>query len=208
MRPGIASLAVVALALGACGEPSVYPAKDITIVIPFNSGGGFDTYVRALAPSLEAQFPGEINVLPKNLPGAGGRRGASDVYRARPDGYTIGVFNMPGVLIPGLQGIATEYDLSRMTWLATLGYDPYVFAVKGNSPLNSIDDLRSLRQDPGRSEYGGRQQQKTQHIQISLIVFPQPSFPAGIMYAAARLQWGRTKSERKTRHHDHRRRDP
>ena len=144
MRHGIASLAVVALALGACGEPSEYPAKDITIVIPFNSGGGFDTYVRALAPSLEAYFPGEINFLPKNLPGAGGRRGASDVYRARPDGYTIGVFNMPGVLIPGLQGIATEYDLSRVTWLATLGYDPYVFAVKGSSSLNSIDDLRNL----------------------------------------------------------------
>lgn len=144
MRLGITSLAVVALALGACGEPSEYPAKDITIVIPFNSGGGFDTYVRALAPSLEAQFPGEINVLPKNLPGAGGRRGASDVYRARPDGYTIGVFNMPGVLIPGLQGIPTEYDLSRVTWLATLGYDPYVFAVKGNSPLTSIDDLKNL----------------------------------------------------------------
>ncbi len=144
MRSGIASIAVVVFALGACGEPSEYPVRDITIVIPFSSGGGFDTYVRALAPSLEARFPGKINVLPKNLPGAGGRRGASDIYRARPDGYTIGIFNMPGVLIPKLQGIPTEYDLSRVTWLATLGYDPYVFAVKGDSPLTSIDDLKNL----------------------------------------------------------------
>ena len=82
------------------------------------------TYVRALAPSLEKNLPGDVNVLPKNLPGAGGRRGASDIFRSRPDGYTIGIFNMPGVLIPRLQGMATEYDLSRVTWLATLGYHP------------------------------------------------------------------------------------
>lgn len=144
MRPLMAALAVVVFALCACGESSEYPAKDITVVIPYNPGGGFDTYVRALAPGLEAQFPGDVNVLPKNLPGAGGRRGASDVYRARPDGYTIGVFNLPGVLIPTLQDIPTEYDLSRVTWLATIGYDSYVFVVKGDWPVTSIDDLRQM----------------------------------------------------------------
>ncbi len=144
MRPGLAAVAFIAFALAACSEPAEYPAKDITIIVPFDSGGGFDTYVRALAPSLEAQFSGEINVLPRNLPGAGGRRGASEIYRARPDGYTIGILNMPGVLIPKLQGMSTEYDLSRMTWLATLGYDSYVFVIKGDSPWRSIDDLKSL----------------------------------------------------------------
>ena len=166
MRCWIASLAVVVFALGACGEPAEYPAKDITIVIPFNPGGGFDSYVRALAPSLEAYFSGEINVLPKNLPGAGGRRGASDIFRARPDGYTIGVFNLPGVLIPTLQGIPTEYDLSRVTWLATLGYDSYVFAVKGDSPLTSIDDLRNL----GRAiTYGAPGPGSTSYVATNIV---------------------------------------
>lgn len=144
MRFFTATLAVAALALGACGEPAEFPANDITFVIPFNPGGGFDTYVRALSPSLEAQLAGDLKVLPKNLPGAGGRRGASDIYRALPDGYTIGIFNLPGVLIPSLQGIRTEYDLSRVTWLATIGYDSYIFAVKRDSPFNSIDDLKHL----------------------------------------------------------------
>jgi tripartite-type tricarboxylate transporter receptor subunit TctC len=144
MRSGLAAVAVFVFALAACSEPSEYPAKDITIIVPFDSGGGFDTYVRALAPSLEAQFSGEINVLPRNVPGAGGRRGASEIYRARPDGYTIGILNMPGVLIPKLQGAPTEYDLSHMTWLATLGYDSYVFVIKGDSPWRSIDDLKAL----------------------------------------------------------------
>lgn len=164
MRAGVATIATVVgfviVTLASCSEPADYPAKDITVIIPFNSGGGFDTYVRALAPSLEKHLQADINVIPKNLPGAGGRRGASDIYRSRPDGYTIGIFNMPGVLIPKLQGMPTEYDLSRVTWLATLGYDPYVFAVKGDSPLTSMDDLKRLDRvitygatGPGSTQY-------------------------------------------------------
>lgn len=153
-------------AVSGCEEPTAYPAKDITIVIPFNSGGGFDTYVRALAPSLEKHLPGDVNVLPKNLPGAGGRRGASDIYRSRPDGYTIGIFNMPGVLIPKLQGMATQYDLSRVTWLATLGYDPYVFAVSGDSEIMSIDDLREL----GRAvTYGATGPGSTSYVATKIV---------------------------------------
>ena len=43
----------IVLTLVACGGGGEYPQKDITIVIPFNPGGGFDTYVRALSRSLE-----------------------------------------------------------------------------------------------------------------------------------------------------------
>lgn len=135
---------VALIACGGCGEQAEYPAKDITVVIPNTSGGGFDTYVRAVAPSLEKQLAGDVNIIPKNVPGAGGRRGATEVYRARADGYTIGIFNMPGALIPKLQGIPTQYELSEVTWIGTFGYDPYVLAVKGDSPLASVDDLKTL----------------------------------------------------------------
>lgn len=141
----IRALAVaVVLVLAACGEPAQYPAQDITVIIPNNSGGGFDTYVRAVAPGLEKQLGGAIHIVPKNVPGAGGRRGATEVYRARPDGYTIGIFNMPGALIPKLQNVPTQYELAEITWIGTFGYDPYVLAVKGESPIASIDDLKAL----------------------------------------------------------------
>lgn len=158
----LASLLIVT----ACSEPASYPEKDITVVIPFNSGGAFDAYVRALAPGLQKHLPNPVNVLPKNLPGAGGRRGASDIFRARPDGYTIGIFNMPGVLIPQLQGMTIGYELSKVTWLATLGYDSYVFVVKGDSPYDSIDDLKSL----GRSiTYGATGPGSTSFIATNIV---------------------------------------
>jgi putative tricarboxylic transport membrane protein len=133
-------LAAAALGL-AVGASAQYPERDIEIVIPFDSGGGFDSYVRALAPWLERHLPNDVRVVPRNAPGAGGRKGTSDVYRAKPDGYTIGAFNLPGVLIPQLQEEAVGYDLSRITWLATLSDDPYVYAVSTDSPLRSMRDL-------------------------------------------------------------------
>ena len=159
-------LVATLLACAACGGPAEYPEKDITVVIPFNSGGAFDAYVRALAPGLQKRLPGSVNVLPKNLPGAGGRRGASDIYRSRPDGYTIGIFNMPGVLIPQLQGMTIGYELSKVTWLATLGYDHYVFVVKGDSPLNSIDELKAL----GRNvTYGATGPGSTSYVATNIV---------------------------------------
>ena len=159
-------LVATLLACVACGGPGEYPEKDITVVIPFNSGGAFDAYVRALAPGLQKRLPGAVNVLPKNLPGAGGRRGASDIYRSRPDGYTIGIFNMPGVLIPQPQGMSIGYELSKVTWLATLGYDHYVFVVKGDSPHNSIDDLKAL----GRNvTYGATGPGSTSYVATNIV---------------------------------------
>ena len=140
------ALAGFAILAAGCSEssPGQYPGRDIQIIIPYNAGGGFDTYIRALVPWMEQHLPGDVNVLPINTPGAGGRRGASDVYRAQPDGYKLGVFNMPGVLLPQLQGINVDYDLSQITWLATLSVDGYALIVNGKSPLNTIADVKRM----------------------------------------------------------------
>lgn len=137
-------IGLLACLLAACGGSGEYPQDDITIVIPYNPGGGFDTYVRAVARSLENHLPDGIHVLAKNSPGAGGRRGANDVFRARPDGYTIGAFNLPGVLVPELQNLPIGYKLSEVTWLVTMSTDPYLYSVRGDSELASISDVRAL----------------------------------------------------------------
>ena len=139
-------LPVMVFLLTGCSGSSTdtFPSDDIEIVIPYNAGGGFDSYVRALAPHIEKYLPNEVNVLPINVPGAGTRRGASEVYRADPDGYTIGIFNLPGVLLPQLQGIRINYNLSEITWLATISIDAYAIIVSKDSPLNSIEDIKNM----------------------------------------------------------------
>jgi len=146
--------------------PAGYPASDIKIIIPYNAGGGFDTYVRALGPYLEKHLPNKINVLPINVPGAGGRRGASDVYRASPDGYTIGVFNLPGVMLPQLQGEDVGYDLFKVSWLATISIDGYAYIVKKDSPLDSIEAVKQM----GRPiTYGATGPSSTSYIATTIV---------------------------------------
>jgi len=60
----------------------VFPQDNISIVIPYGPGGGFDTTVRVFAPYFAAKLGEDVNVLPQNVPGTGGRRGTTMVYRS------------------------------------------------------------------------------------------------------------------------------
>ena len=132
------ALAVWVLPAAAAG----FPERDITFIIPNQVGGGFDAYVRAIAPVMEKYLPNKVNVLPLNVPAGGGAKGVNQLYRARPDGYTIGIMNIPGLFI--LQERGGGYDLNKFTWLAGLGKDPYALAVPWNSPIKTVADLQAL----------------------------------------------------------------
>jgi tripartite-type tricarboxylate transporter receptor subunit TctC len=140
------AFACLAIAAGALAAAPVvaagFPERDITFIIPNQVGGGFDAYVRAITPAMEKYLPNKVNVVPLNVPAGGGAKGVSQLYRARPDGYTIGILNIPGLFI--LQERGGGYDLNRFTWLAGLGKDPYGLAVPWNSPIKSVADLQTL----------------------------------------------------------------
>lgn len=121
-----------------------FPEDDIEVIIPYNAGGGFDSYVRGVLPIMQRHLPNDVNLIPRNMPGAGGRKGATAIYRARPDGYTIGAFNLPGMLLPEVLGEPVGYDLANVTWLGRLSQDQYVLVTAGASGIMSVEDLRAL----------------------------------------------------------------
>ena len=144
---GAASLFSLGLAPG--GFPpaqaaAAFPAKDINFIIPAAPGGGFDGYVRAVIPAMEARFNGAVRVIPQNVDGAGGAKAADQVYRARADGYTVSILNVPGILILQQQGGTLGFDLERLSWICTMGSDPYALIVPQDSPIKSIADLQAL----------------------------------------------------------------
>lgn len=146
LRPVLTmAIAAAAAALSAPFARAEFPEKNIEFIIPFGPGGGFDRTVRSIAPFMEKQLGGKISVLPKNLPGAGGKRGLAAVYRAKPDGYTIAIANIPGAAIPALTGEKVEgYDINRLTWIARLATEEYMIAVPSKSAIRTIEDLRRL----------------------------------------------------------------
>jgi tripartite-type tricarboxylate transporter receptor subunit TctC len=130
-----------------------YPQDDrITFVIPYSPGGGFDTIVRAFSPALEEAM--DATVVPENIPGASGTRGGQAVHRADPDGYTIGIYNIPGLTVSEATDRDIGFSLSEVTWIANLASEAYAIAVKADSPIQSMEDLCNLGQPAKLSDTG------------------------------------------------------
>jgi tripartite-type tricarboxylate transporter receptor subunit TctC len=72
-----------------CAEKkSEYPQKPINYLIEFAAGGKVDTQMRGILPYVEKYLGGRFII--QNIPGAGGRIGYTKLFKAAPDGYTIG----------------------------------------------------------------------------------------------------------------------
>ncbi|PHR56574.1 MAG: hypothetical protein COA47_12710 [Robiginitomaculum sp.] len=134
---------VAAAMLAASPVLAEFPSDDrVTIVVPYSAGGGFDTIVRTFAPAVEIALG--TTVIPENVPGASGTRGGQAVSRAAADGYTIGIYNIPGLNVAELVGRDLGFDLASVTWIANLAQSNYAIAVAGDSPIQSVQDLCNL----------------------------------------------------------------
>jgi tripartite-type tricarboxylate transporter receptor subunit TctC len=136
-------------ALAGCGgarSDGPYPSRDITFVIPVGAGGGADIYARLVGAAIERHTPTSVNVVPTNVPSGGGGKGVVELFRAKADGYTIGILNIPGIFV--LQRMRkAPYDFRRFTWLGSLtSGEHYGLAVGANSPIKSVADLQRLSQ--------------------------------------------------------------
>jgi tripartite-type tricarboxylate transporter receptor subunit TctC len=121
-------------------KKSNFPSKDITFVIPVTPGGGFDTYSRIFAQHLPKHLPNKVNVIVKNVPGGEWNIGIGEINRAKPDGHTIGIFNIPGNVINQIMGTA-EFDLTKMTWIGKMSEVVYIGAASQKSGIKTFDDL-------------------------------------------------------------------
>lgn len=142
-----ASLAAPALlaARPSHAAPAEFPTKNIQFIIPYAPGGGFDIYVRLVTPVMEKYLPRKVSIVPLNVASGGGSRGVAQAYRARPDGYSITILNIPGMFILQAQQGTTAFDLNKFTWVGAMGEgEKYFISVGQNSPLKTYDDLKRL----------------------------------------------------------------
>src|ERR1700683_2240278 len=96
------------------GADSDFPGRNIDFIIPKSPGGGFDNLVRVIAPALEKYLPRKVNVVPDNIPAGGGGKGIGQLYRSRPDGYTIGAVDLPGSFILQEKQNRAGFDLNKI----------------------------------------------------------------------------------------------
>ncbi|MBI4634569.1 MAG: tripartite tricarboxylate transporter substrate binding protein [Deltaproteobacteria bacterium] len=112
------SLAVVSSPQGVSAAP--WPERNITIVVAYNPGGGFDLVARVTAPFIEKYLPKRASVIIKNVPGGGTRIGTRELAKAKPDGYTISIFDPVSLAVMEYGGKPDWLNVRKLTWLAQL----------------------------------------------------------------------------------------
>lgn len=148
------TLASLAIALGPrfAARTGSWPSGDIDLIIPSGPGGGFDSYARVLAHAMEQEL--DVKVIPRNVPGGDGQRGATVAYDATPDGQTFAIFNLPGVMEPAITGEPVGYDIDRIDWLGAMAMGQYIVVVAADAPYDTIADLERAGEPITFTAYG------------------------------------------------------
>jgi len=119
-----------------------YPKKGrvLSIIVPYNAGGGADTDARIIAPLLEKKLGMPVQVV--NKPGAGTQVGMTELTSAKPDGYTILLGHFPGTVTTYLDPTRqTAYSRKNFTGIAFTCSEPFTFIVAKDSPHKSMKDV-------------------------------------------------------------------
>ncbi len=150
MRKHIRLLAAAGLlALFALPAVAQYPSKPITLIAPAAAGGDADLSGRNLAQHAQ-KFLNNQPILVVNRPGASTTIGSMAVRTAAPDGYTLLIARLASHAIVPAVYAEVPYKWNEFTMLSLLELNPYVCAVKGDSPIKSMRELvGQMRKSPG-----------------------------------------------------------
>jgi len=131
-----------------------WPTRSVRILIPFNAGGTADTLGRIAAQKLSEAFRQDF--VPENKPGASGLIAAAEAAKAAPDGYTLFVSGVGGLVIASAISPNPPADaVTGYTHIAYFGGPPSVLLVNNDVPAKTLQEFVAYaKAHPGRINYG------------------------------------------------------
>jgi tripartite-type tricarboxylate transporter receptor subunit TctC len=163
-------LALVSLILSFSAWGQDYPAKPITMIVPFPPGGVADIVGRPLAAAMEKTLGQPVVVV--NRPGAGGAVGMTVAAKAAPDGYTVLMALSSISIFPvsdPLNGKAAPYQVADFAPIALLTADPTVLVVSADSPYRTIQEfVAGAKANPGKINYSSSGVYGTLHVAMEM----------------------------------------
>ncbi len=158
--------ALLVLLLAGCNPAmaQTYPAKPVTLIVPYAPGGATDIIARLTAQALWEEFGQSFIV--DNRGGGGGMIGVEGAARATPDGYTL-LFSSTGpVTISPLLFKNRDFDpLARLVPIVEVASNPTVLLVRNGLPAASIDELIALsKKSPGALNMASAGNGSLQHL--------------------------------------------
>ena len=129
-----------------------YRGKTVNVLIGVGVGGEYDLQARLVARHIGKHIPGNPNVVPQNMAGAGGINMANHLYNtAARDGTYIGMMgnNFPATQAVG--GKSVKFDAGKFQWLGTIAPVVETMAVWHTAGVKTVDDLRKQETVAGAS---------------------------------------------------------
>jgi tripartite-type tricarboxylate transporter receptor subunit TctC len=136
----LATAAAVLISSLTQGAAQEWPARPVTMVVPFTSGTTSDVVARALMDHLSKAIGQPIVI--DNRGGAGGNIGAGMVAKAKPDGYTILLATTGPAATNKLMYKTMTFDPQRdFADIVLVGKAPVIIVARPNGPANSLQGL-------------------------------------------------------------------
>ncbi len=129
-----------------------YPAKPITVVVPYPPGGSNDVFARRLAKPLSEALGQPVLI--DNKPGAAGNIGTAFAAKAAPDGYTLAAISSSMTSNAAVQSSLPFDAVKSFAPVAQIANGPFIVAVHPDFPARTpAEFLAVVKKNPGKFNY-------------------------------------------------------
>jgi tripartite-type tricarboxylate transporter receptor subunit TctC len=188
-----------------------YRGKQVILIVAASTGGGYDTYGRAVSRHLSNHIPGNPTVVVQNMPAAGGLGAANHLYNvAAKDGTVIVAFQNTVPLEPFYENRQAQFDAAKIGWLGTPSTETALYMFWHTSKIMTVKDAQTREFVAGAAgaastpAFYGRVFNQLMHFKARFIVgYPGQNeilhaLEAGEVEAMASPFWSSLKTSRPT----------
>ena len=139
-----AALALTATSAAYAQAPAdFYRGKNVRFLVGYGPGTGYDVYMRVVQRHIGKHIPGKPNVVPENMPGAGGLTATNYVFTVAPkDGTSIAAVPRDIPFAPLMNLAGGRFDAEKLSYVGTPTIDTNVCLAMARSKVKSIADLK------------------------------------------------------------------